>query len=99
MAFDSFLERWSFYYCLLLLGAPLARLSVHLPFTIRLWWSLPYHTLPTRVSLSASQGSSTNFAPSPQEQDKGFGDQSTPEDITKAKEAIAAGLKAMRETS
>ena len=34
-----------------------------------------------------------------QEQDKGPGDQSTPEDITKAKEAIAAGLKAVRETS
>lgn len=34
-----------------------------------------------------------------QEQDKGPGNQSTPEEITKAKEAIAAGLKAVRETS
>ncbi|TKA83673.1 hypothetical protein B0A55_00293 [Friedmanniomyces simplex] len=33
------------------------------------------------------------------EQDKGPGDQSTPEDITRAKEAIAAALKAIRETS
>ncbi|KAK3066176.1 tubulin folding cofactor A [Teratosphaeriaceae sp. CCFEE 6253] len=34
-----------------------------------------------------------------QEQDKGPGDQSSPEDITKAKEAIAAALKAIRESS
>jgi hypothetical protein len=34
-----------------------------------------------------------------QEQDKGPGDQSSPEDITKAKEAVAAALTAIRETS
>lgn len=35
-----------------------------------------------------------------QEQDKGPGDQSnTPEDVTKAKEAIAAALVAIRESS
>ena len=34
-----------------------------------------------------------------QEQDKGPGDQSTPEDITKAKEAIASALTAIRESS
>ncbi|EMC96105.1 hypothetical protein BAUCODRAFT_34889 [Baudoinia panamericana UAMH 10762] len=33
------------------------------------------------------------------EQDKGPGDQSTPEDITKAKEAIAAAKTALRETA
>ncbi|KAK5137988.1 hypothetical protein LTR08_005785 [Meristemomyces frigidus] len=33
------------------------------------------------------------------EQDKGPGDQSTPEDITKAKEAVAAALTAIREVS
>ncbi|KAK3717992.1 tubulin folding cofactor A [Vermiconidia calcicola] len=33
------------------------------------------------------------------EQDKGPGDQSTPEDITKAKEAIASALTAIRESS
>ncbi|KAK4497833.1 hypothetical protein PRZ48_010487 [Zasmidium cellare] len=33
------------------------------------------------------------------EQDKGPGDQSSPEDITKAKEAIAAALHAIREAS
>ncbi|KAF7190585.1 Tubulin-specific chaperone A [Pseudocercospora fuligena] len=33
------------------------------------------------------------------EQDKGPGDQSSPEDITKAKEAIAAALGAIRESS
>lgn len=36
---------------------------------------------------------------SPQEQDKGPGEQSSPEDITKAKEAVADALKAIRETS
>ena len=35
----------------------------------------------------------------PQEQDKGPGDQSSPEDITKAKEAIAAAMTAIREAS
>lgn len=35
----------------------------------------------------------------PQEQDKGPGDQSTPADITKAKEAVAAAMTAIRETS
>lgn len=35
----------------------------------------------------------------PQEQDKGPGDQSTPEDITRAKEAVAAGMHALREVS
>ncbi len=34
-----------------------------------------------------------------QEQDKGPGDQSTPEDITKAKEAIASAKTAIRESS
>ncbi|KAF2862981.1 tubulin binding cofactor A [Piedraia hortae CBS 480.64] len=33
------------------------------------------------------------------EDDKGPGDQSSPEEITKAKEAIAGALKALRETS
>jgi len=34
-----------------------------------------------------------------QEQDKGPGDQSSPEEITKAKETIAAAMKAIRESS
>lgn len=34
-----------------------------------------------------------------QEEDKGPGAQSTPEDITKAKEAIAAALTAIREAA
>ena len=34
-----------------------------------------------------------------QEQDKGPGDQSNPEDITKAKEAIADAMTAIRESS
>lgn len=52
------------------------------------------------VSLHLSVPSPISLlTPSSQEQDKGPGDQSTPDDISKAKEAIAAGLKSIREVS
>lgn len=63
----------------------------HMPWVSAL--AMQHRTSPTDLLLVGS----TN-APH-QEQDKGPGDQSTPEDITKAKEAVAAAMHAIRESS